>query len=78
MTPSEPPVKLAKATDKVRVSVNVPLEYRLNPQRYLLVIRLIPLREDPKTRGKYRQRLQEMLLDPAQSVRAALRRAISA
>jgi len=58
---------------KEGVSVNVPLEYRLNPERYLRVIRLIPLHETADTSGRYRNRLHEMLLDPKDTIRAALR-----
>jgi hypothetical protein len=63
----------AHALTKDVVHVKVPYEYRLTPERYLLVIRLIPLRESAQTAGKYRQRLQEMLLDPRETIRAALR-----
>jgi hypothetical protein len=55
------------------VTVNVPLEYRLNNERYLRVIRMIPLHETPDTAGRYRNRLDEMLLEPKDTVRAALR-----
>jgi hypothetical protein len=63
----------AKAANPEVVYVKAPWEYRLNPERYLRVVRLVPLQESPETAGKYRDDLQEMLLDPAQAVRAALR-----
>jgi Flagellar P-ring protein len=63
----------AKPIDKNMVHVNVPFEYRLNAERYLLVLRLIPLVEAPETAAKYRQRLHQMVLDPRETVRAALR-----
>ncbi len=55
------------------ISVSVPYAYRYNPERYLRVARLLPLREDPAQLAKYRQRLSKMLLDPADALRAALR-----
>jgi hypothetical protein len=63
----------AKAINQDLVYVNVPFQYRLNPERYMLVLRKVPLYESPETAGKYRQRLHEMLLDPKDTVRAALR-----
>src|SRR5208337_375620 len=48
---------------KEMVYLNVPVEYRLNPERYLHVVRLIPLRETAENAGRYRSRLREMLLD---------------
>jgi Flagellar P-ring protein len=58
---------------KEMVYLNVPVEYRLDPERYLHVVRLIPLRETAETAGRYRTRLREMLLDPKDTIRAALR-----
>jgi hypothetical protein len=55
------------------VYLNVPVEYRLNPERYLNVVRLIPLRETAQTGGRYRTHVREMLLDPKDTIRAALR-----
>ncbi|MGF1580076.1 MAG: flagellar basal body P-ring protein FlgI [Gemmataceae bacterium] len=65
--------KIAKATNPKLIQVQVPAEYRFNAKRYLRVVRLIPLREDSKLRAPYRNRLKEMLLDPAHTVTAALR-----
>jgi hypothetical protein len=63
----------AKALSKELVDINVPYLYRFNPQRYLRVVRLIPLQEANGKGERYRKRLQEMLGDPKYAVRAALR-----
>jgi hypothetical protein len=63
----------AQAVGKEIVHVKVPFEYRLNPTRYLQVVRLIPLRESADNLAKYRKHLQDMLLDPRDTIRAALR-----
>ena len=63
----------ARAVTKDMVYVQVPCAYHLNPERYLRVARLIPLRESGEVRGRYRQHLHEMLLDPARTMVAALR-----
>jgi hypothetical protein len=63
----------AHAVDRGMVYVNVPLEYRLNPERYLHVVRLIPLHENADTASRYRAKLNEMLLDPKDTIRASLR-----
>jgi hypothetical protein len=73
-TPGGSKGETAKAVSKNMVHVNVPFEYRLcPPDRYLVVLRLIPLQETPEMAGKYRQRLRQMLLDPRETVEAALR-----
>ena len=64
---------MAKAVTPEVISVSVPYAYRYNPERYLRVSRLIPLREEAKQMSKYRQRLTKMLADPADTMRAALR-----
>jgi hypothetical protein len=69
---------VAKATNNLAVYLRVPAQYKLNMQRYLRVVRLVPLKEQPETTGDpnhrpYRQRLAEDLLDPARTVTAALR-----
>src|SRR5207249_433851 len=58
--------------DKVIV-LRVPQQYKLNMRHYLLVVRLIPLREGADTRGAYVKRLNEDLLDPKRTITAALR-----
>jgi hypothetical protein len=64
---------MAHVLNRESVSINVPYEYRFNAQRYLRVVRFIPLQEKPDKMGHYRQRLEKMLMDPAQTIRAALR-----
>ncbi|MFO0964592.1 MAG: flagellar basal body P-ring protein FlgI [Gemmataceae bacterium] len=64
---------MARAVSKERIDVYVPHNYRLDPERYLRVVRLMPLREDPAKSVAYRKRLSEMLLEPHDAVRAALR-----
>lgn len=64
---------VAKALNKEIINVRVPYAYRFNPERYLRVARLMPLREVPEQQARYRRRLQKMLLDPADTIRAALR-----
>jgi hypothetical protein len=63
----------ARAVTKDMVYVQVPCAYHLNPERYLRVARLIPLRESPEARGRYRQHLHDLLLDPTKTMVAALR-----
>jgi hypothetical protein len=63
----------AKALSTELVSIRVPYAYRYNPERYLLVARQIPLSDDPEPMSKYRNRLQKMLANPHDCVRAALR-----
>jgi Flagellar P-ring protein len=63
----------AKAINRESVYVRVPWEYRHNPARYLRVARLVPLRDGPEVHNRYRRRLEENLLDPAQTISAALR-----
>jgi flagellar basal body P-ring protein FlgI len=72
--------RLASTSDKYSVALRVPAQYRLNLERYLRVVRLIPLGESadmPSSKGEdhrsYRQRLSEDLLDPAKTVVSALR-----
>jgi Flagellar P-ring protein len=65
--------EMAQAMNRDVVNIKVPYEYRLNPQRYLLVVRLIPLRDTAEVRARYRHRLEQWLLDPTKTVRAALR-----
>lgn len=65
--------ELARAINKEIVHVRVPYAYRHNPERYLRVARLMPLREVPEQQGRYRRRLHKMLLDPSDTLRAALR-----
>ena len=68
--------EMARAINKELINLRVPYAYRYNPERYLRVARLIPLYEEPEQKGKYRRRLQKMLLDSSDTLgifRAALR-----
>jgi hypothetical protein len=69
---------VAKATNNIAIGLRVPPQYKLNLQRFLRVVRLVPLREsdtaaDKADRRSYRQKLADDLLDPARTVTAALR-----
>jgi hypothetical protein len=70
---------VAVARDNMDVFLRVPPQYRLNLPRFLRVVRLVPLQLEADAPGKgtehrsYRQRLVDDLLDPAQTVTAALR-----
>jgi len=63
----------AKAETKERIRIRVPYAYRHNHERYLRVVLSVPLREAPELKAAYRQKLQKMLLDPAQTVVGAHR-----
>jgi hypothetical protein len=65
--------EMAKAVTKEVLNVRVPYIYRHNPERFLRVARLTPLREDSEALLRYRRKLEAMLVDPTQTVRAALR-----
>jgi hypothetical protein len=65
--------RVAKACSKEMVQVSVPYAYRLDPERYLYVARLVPLAEEPEQLARYRRRLQKLLADPAETVMAARR-----
>jgi hypothetical protein len=65
---------VARARNEGKIDVCIPHSYRFNPQRYVRVALNIPLREtDVEAAQRYRQRLHKMLLDPAETLRAALR-----
>jgi Flagellar P-ring protein len=64
---------MAHAASKEIIEVRIPYAYRFNPERYLLVARQVPLREEGEQHGRYRRRLQKMLTEPTETVRAALR-----
>jgi hypothetical protein len=73
-----PGQELASAKNNLAVYLRVPPQYKLNQPRYLRVVRLVPLRENPDNGGEgkrrpYRQRLADDLLDPARTVTTALR-----
>jgi hypothetical protein len=64
---------LARAYNKEVVQLHLPWEYRLNATRFLRVALLVPLRDTPDVMLRYRQKLEERLLDPAHTITAALR-----
>ncbi len=68
--------EMAKAVSQDLIKLRVPYAYRFNPERYIRVARLIPLVETSEQHGRYRRRLNKMLLDPTDPpgvIRAALR-----
>jgi hypothetical protein len=70
---------VAVAHDDKGVYLRVPPQYHVNLPRYLRVVRLVPLQDNPDAPGtgtdhrSYRERLVADLLDPAHTVTAALR-----
>jgi hypothetical protein len=71
-------MRLASTNNNLSVALRVPAAYRLNLERYLRVVRLVPLTDTTDQPGKgdhrsYRQKLAEDLLDPARTVVASLR-----
>lgn len=73
-----PDAELASAKTNSFVLLNMPPQYKHNPQRYLRVVRMVPLEDadsSEKRPGRlpYRAQLAEDLLDPARTVVAALR-----
>jgi Flagellar P-ring protein len=66
-----PPLATAKTNQTV--TLGVPGAYRQNLMRYLRVVRLIPLNEQPAVDGPYCQKLEQQLLDPGTTITAALR-----
>jgi hypothetical protein len=64
---------VAEAKNSLYVLLGVPEKYRLNLQRYMRVVRMIPLREEPEGRLKYRKKLDEDLNEPSRTLAAALR-----
>jgi hypothetical protein len=68
-----PGTMLAEAKTKEVISLRVPSQYRQNLERYLRVIRFVPLQESPSASSSYRHRLEEDLLDPSRTIPTALR-----
>ncbi len=64
---------MARAVSKELIEIRVPFNYRYNAERYIRVVRLTPLREENDALARYRQRLEKMLEDPKETLRAALR-----
>jgi hypothetical protein len=70
---------VARAHDPVAIPLHLPLQYHLNQQHFLRVVRAIPLYDvadlpdDRPDSRSYRRRLTDDLLDPARTLTAALR-----
>ena len=56
--------EMARAVSQDLIKLRVPYAYRYNPERYIRVARLIPIYETQEQHGRYRRRLNKMLLDP--------------
>lgn len=72
--------RVAHTSDQMSVALRVPPQYRHNLERFLRVVRAVPLSEGTDVanrpegdRRSYRQKLGDDLLDPARTVVAALR-----
>jgi Flagellar P-ring protein len=65
--------EMAKAVNKEYVSIRVPYAYRYNHERFLRVARLLPIVETTEAMARYRDRLDKLILDPKQCIRAAYR-----
>jgi hypothetical protein len=73
-----PDSEIASAKSNSFVLLGMPPQYKHNPQRFLRVVRMVPLEDSEVAkqqpgRPPYRVRLQEDLLDPARTVVASLR-----
>ncbi|WP_439629878.1 flagellar basal body P-ring protein FlgI [Gemmata sp.] len=69
---TEPNLKVADAKTRELILLNVPLAYRNNHYRFLLVARQIPVLPAAGD-SMYRKRLEEELLDPAAALTAAVK-----
>lgn len=73
------PKEMARAKDNVLIFLGVPAQYRRNLQRYLRIVRAIPLSgqfargNSEKPTKPYRVQLAEDLLEPQMALKAALR-----
>jgi hypothetical protein len=65
--------EMAKAVGKNVINARVPFAYRFNHERYLLVACKTPLVNNDPGVPKYKQRLAKMLLDPRDTLSAAVR-----
>jgi hypothetical protein len=65
--------QMAKAMNEAVINVRVPFVYRFNHDRFRLVSSLTPLRDTDPGLARYRQRTQKMLLDPHDTLGAAMR-----
>ena len=64
---------VAVARNKAQVAISVPMQYRLNLEHYLRVLRAIPLQGVPAADSAYRRKLADQLQDPAHCLTAAIR-----
>lgn len=64
---------LAKAKDEKIIELKVPREYRYNVERYLLVVRKIPMSNSDVLKARLFRELREDLLEPSTTIDAALR-----
>ncbi|MBA4065432.1 MAG: hypothetical protein C0501_17310 [Isosphaera sp.] len=71
-TTAEPNLKVADAKSRELILVNVPVAYRNNHYRFLLVARQVPI-DAPAADGLYRRKLEEELQEPATAVAAAIK-----
>jgi hypothetical protein len=65
--------EIAVARTKTAVTLTVPSQYRLNVERFLRVVRLVPYGGAPGRDTEYVADLEAQLLDPATTITAALR-----
>lgn len=64
---------LAVAKSRSLVMIGVPMQYRLNLEHYLRVVRAIPLDRAPAADSAYRKKWTEQLQDPTKCLFAAIR-----
>src|SRR5262245_1755871 len=64
---------VATSHSKYCVELTVPGAYRLNLERFIRVVRLIPLTEAPAGDSAYVRKYEKQLCDPATTITAALR-----
>ncbi len=64
---------MAEAKNNTTITLRVPPRYRHNLERYLRVVRQMPLRESPGGRARYQKDVAKQLLEPATTLVAALR-----
>jgi hypothetical protein len=65
--------EMAKAMNKEIINVRVPFLYRFDHERFRIVASLTPLRDTDPGLKRYSERVQKMLLDPHDTMGAAMR-----
>jgi len=65
--------EMAKAVSKDIINVRVPFAYRFDHERFLRIARLTPITDKDVDLPRYRKRLEKMLMDPHDTMRAAMR-----